>query len=114
MVAVAGDVTFLGNPKYTAALKNCRATAVLVAPDFAEEIPPLAIRVENPSLAFSKVVEKFAPAPIQRPPGVHPTAVIGNGVQLGEGVYVGPCVVIEDGVQIGARCVINAHTFIGQ
>jgi hypothetical protein len=37
-----GDVTFFANSKYLSALKNCRATAVLVPLDFAETIPPIA------------------------------------------------------------------------
>ena len=108
-----GDVTFFGNAKYLAALKSCRATAALVPLDFAEEIPPVAIRVENPSLSFSKLVEKFAPAPVTFPPGVHPSAVIGRDVTLGEGASVQPFVVIEDGVEIGAGSVIGAHGYIG-
>ena len=108
-----GDVTFFGNAKYLAALKSCRATAALVPLDFAEEIPPVAIRVENPSLSFSKLVEKFAPAPVTFPPGVHPSAVIGREVTIGEGASVQPFVVIEDGVEIGAGSVIGAHGYIG-
>ena len=111
--ASEGDVTFFGNAKYLAALKSCRATAALVPLDFAEEIPPVAIRVENPSLSFAKLVEKFAPAPVTFPPGVHPSAVIGREVTIGEGASVQPFVVIEDGVEIGAGSVIGAHGYIG-
>ena len=111
--ATEGQVTFFGNPKYLPQLKASRATAALVPLDFSEAIQPIAIRVENPSLAFSRLHEKFSPPPPRFSPGVHPTAVIGSGVTLGEGVSIQPFTVIEDGVRIGARTFIGAHGYVG-
>ena len=111
--AAEGQVTFFGNPKYLPQLKASRATAALVPLDFSEAIQPIAIRVENPSLAFSRLHEKFSPPPPRFAPGVHPTAVIGSGVTLGEGVSIQPFTVIEDGVRIGARTFIGAHGYVG-
>ena len=111
--AAAGDVTFLGNAKYLPQLKATQATAALVPLDFAEGIPAVAIRVANPSLAFAKVVERFAPPPIVFPLGVHPSAVLGRDVQFGEGVSIQPHVVIEDGAKIGVGTVIGAHGYVG-
>lgn len=107
------DITFLGNPKYLPALRSCRAGAVLVSPDFSESVTPIVIRVENPSVAFAQLVERFTPEPIVFPPGIHPTAVIGADVQLGEGVCVQANVVIEPGAKIGAGSVIGALSYIG-
>src|SRR5690606_19120256 len=45
--------------------------------------------------------------------GVHPSAVIGAGAVLGEGVAVGPHAVIEAGVRIGPRTVAGAGCAIG-
>jgi UDP-3-O-[3-hydroxymyristoyl] glucosamine N-acyltransferase len=108
-----GHVTFFGNPKYLPQLKTSRATAALVPLGFSESILPIAIRVENPSLAFSRLHERFSPPPPRFAPGVHPTAVLGSGVILGEDVSIQPFTVIEDGVRIGARSVIGAHGYIG-
>lgn len=108
-----GHVTFFGNPKYLPQLKTSRATAALVPVGFAESIPAIAIHVENPSLAFAQLLEKFGPAPIRFAPGVHPTAVIGPNVALGENVSIQPFVVLEDGVQVGANTVIGAHSYVG-
>lgn len=107
------DLTFFGNAKYLPLLKASRAAAALVPVDFTEEIPPLAIRVGNPSLAFAQAMEKFAPALIEFPPGVHPTAVIGEGALVAEGASIQPYVVIESGAQIGANTVIEAHCYVG-
>ncbi len=108
-----GDVTFFGNTKYLAGLKACRATAALVPLDFSEEISPIAIRVENPSLAFARLLEKFASPPVQFAPGVHPTAVVGIDVVLGEGVSIQPNAVVEEGAVIGAGSVIGAQSYVG-
>ena len=108
-----GQVTFFGNVKYLPQLKASKATAALVPKDFAETIPAIAIRVENPSIAFALLLEKFAPAPIRFAPGVHPTAVVGRDVVLGENVSIQPFCVIEDGVWIGANTVIGAHGYVG-
>lgn len=108
-----GQITFFGNAKYLPQLRASRATAALVPRDFADEISAIAIRVENPSLAFAKLLEKFAPEPIRFAPGVHPTAVIGREVRLGENVSIQPFAVIEDGVEIGANTVVGAHGYIG-
>ena len=40
--------------------------------------------------------------------GIHPTAVVGDGVRIGEGTSVGPRVVLRDGVVIGKDCNILA------
>jgi len=46
-------------------------------------------------------------------PLVHPTAVIGAGVVLGEHVQVGPYAVLQGTVTVGTRAVIGAHCVIG-
>ncbi len=108
-----GHITFFGNAKYLPQLKASRATAALVPRDFAETISAIAIRVENPSLAFAQLLGKFAPAPLHFAPGVHPTAVVASTVILGENVSIQPYAVIEDGAQIGANTIIGAHGYIG-
>lgn len=108
-----GQVTFFGNAKYLPQLKASRATVALVPKDFSESIPSIAIRVENPSIAFARLLERFAPPPIRFAPGVHPTAVIGSNVVLAENVSVQPFAVIEDGAHIGANTLIGAHGYIG-
>lgn len=112
--ATEAQVTFFGNPRYLPALKQSRAAAAFVPLDFAEEITPARIRVANPSLAFAIALDKFAPPPIVHAPGVHPTAILGSGVFLGDGVSIQPYAVIEAGASIGAGSVICAHAFIGQ
>ena len=41
--------------------------------------------------------------------GIHPSAVVGDGVEIGTGTSIGPGVVIGDGVRIGNDCNILAR-----
>jgi UDP-3-O-[3-hydroxymyristoyl] glucosamine N-acyltransferase len=43
---------------------------------------------------------------------VHPTAVLGKGVQLGRGTVVGPHAVLGDGVIVGSSCRLLANSTI--
>jgi len=111
--AEKGQITFFGNAKYLPQLKASRASAALVPADFAEQISALPIRVANPSLAFAQLLERFTPLPIRFAPGIHPTAIVGQGVTLGENVSLQPYVVVEEGASIGAETVIGAHGYVG-
>lgn len=111
--AVPGQLTFFGNAKYLPALKQTRASAALVPLDFNEEISAIRIKVSNPSLAFAKILESFAPPAAVHEPGIHSTAVIGSDVSFGENVSVQPYAVIESGARIGSGTYIGAHVFVG-
>jgi len=111
--ALEGDITFFGNAKYLPALRTSRATCALVPEGFGESILAIQIQVSNPSLAFAKVVERFAPAPIVFEPGIHPSAVVAPSVQLGSGVSIQAHAVIEPGAVIGEGTFIGANAYIG-
>ena len=79
--AKEGDITFFMQNKYLDALKNSKASAVLVAKLIDVTIPQ--IIVTKPELAFARLVKEFHPEP--RPiPGIHPSAVVGDNVNLGK------------------------------
>jgi UDP-3-O-[3-hydroxymyristoyl] glucosamine N-acyltransferase len=113
--AAAGEVSFLGNPRYAPQVKTTRASVVLVAEDFQEDLPDKAlIRVENPTFAFSFVIRFFGPAVRPFTPGVHATAVVAASARFDPAkVCIGPHVVVEDDVAIGDGSSIYAGAFIG-
>ena len=105
-----GELTFVANPKYAAAARKTKASAVIVAEDF----PALAtgmLRSQNPYLAFAHAIALFHPA-AKYTPGVHPTAVIHPSARIGDDVHIGPYVVINEGVVIGKAAVLLAHVVI--
>jgi UDP-3-O-[3-hydroxymyristoyl] glucosamine N-acyltransferase len=63
-------------------------------------------------LWFARAAKLFAPS--LPATGVHPTAVVGANVRLGESISVGPCAVIGDNAAIGARTRIEAGAVIGE
>ena len=111
--AKEGDITFLANPKYEFLIDASKASAVIASRELRGHVPKPIVRVENPSLAFSKVVALLFPDVKRYFKGVHPTAVIGNDVKLGKDVSLGACSVIEDCVQIGDNTIICPGVFLG-
>jgi UDP-3-O-[3-hydroxymyristoyl] glucosamine N-acyltransferase len=98
--AGAGEISFLADPKHRPQLEATRASAVIVSPG-AEALTVLPrIVCDAPYLYFARVSQLFNPLTTQ-PPGVHPSAVLGNDVSLGKAVSVGAGCVIGDGVTIG-------------
>ena len=111
--ATSNEITFYGNPRYLAAFRRTRASAAFVPQDFEEQIVGAQIRVADPSKAFEQVVLRFAPQPITFPAGIHPTAVVAPEASLGNGVAIGPYVVVEAGARIGDGTRIGANSYIG-
>jgi len=110
--ALPGDITFLANARYDAHLDETRASAVICSREPRDTTMPL-IQVDNPYLAFQQTVRVFRPDADRQAPGVHATAVIAEGVELGAGVSIGAWCVIEKGAVIGERAVIMAHGYVG-
>ncbi|MCX7917034.1 MAG: UDP-3-O-(3-hydroxymyristoyl)glucosamine N-acyltransferase [bacterium] len=111
--AKPGDLTFIANKKYKNLLYTTKASAIIVGPDINNNVNTTLIQVENPSIAFAKIMSLVGPEPITFPPGIHPTAIIGKNVIIGKDVSIQPYVVIEDYVKIGDGTVIGAGVYIG-
>lgn len=111
--AAAGDISFIHNKKYAADAAETRASAVIVPTEWDRPCNGTVLRVENPDAAFTQIAIALMPAQPTYEPGIAPTAVIGQDVSLGEGVHIGPNVIIEAGAKIGARSVIMGNCYIG-
>ncbi len=105
-----GQLTFVANPKYAAAARTTRASAVIVSEDF-PEIAAVTLRSANPYLAFAKAIELFYHPP-RHPIGIHSTAVVHPSAKIGKHASVGPYVVVEEDVEIGKNCVLMPHVVI--
>lgn len=113
--AKKGSITFVANPKYLVLLKSTQASAVIISQNnhYTINSDLTLIKVENPTLAFSKIIGLIGPEPVKFKTGIHPTAIIGENVKLGKDVSIQPYAVIEDNAVIGDRTIIGACGYVG-
>lgn len=120
-----GSLTFLSNPKYNPWLYTTDASVVIVDIKFIpeKEVSSTMIKVEDPYMAFTKLLEYYNDiqlhkSGIEQPVFIHETANYGNEMYLGafsylsENVTIGHNVKIYPNVFIGNNVVIGDHTTI--
>jgi UDP-3-O-[3-hydroxymyristoyl] glucosamine N-acyltransferase len=92
------------------------AAAVVVKPgcigEYASATGVAVVEAEQPRLWFARAAQLLLY--VRSAGGVHPSAAVGEAVELGAGVTVGPCAVIGDGARIGAGTRIEAGASIGE
>lgn len=115
-----GAITFLANPKYTEFIYTTAASAVIVQDSFAPRtaLKPALVRVADPYLAFTQLLEKAQGMNgnrkgIEQPSFIHPTARIGKDVYIGHFVAIGAGAVISDGARIYANASIGEGAQVG-
>jgi len=108
--AGSGELTFVSNPKYAAAARITKASAVIVGEDF-PAIAAAMLRAKDPYLAFARALELFH-QPQRHAAGIHPTAVVHASAKIGANAHIGPYVAIGENVEIGANAVLLAHVVI--
>ncbi|MGC6455596.1 MAG: UDP-3-O-(3-hydroxymyristoyl)glucosamine N-acyltransferase [Coraliomargaritaceae bacterium] len=114
--ADAGDLSFLGNPKYRSEVATSKAS-VLLLPRDSEEQPKagqLFIKVENPSWALAQVCREIERLLLPRPkPGIHSTAVVEAGAEISPEATIGAFCFVGEGAYVGAAHLQN-HVSIGR
>jgi UDP-3-O-[3-hydroxymyristoyl] glucosamine N-acyltransferase len=129
--AGSGQLALAIGKQYVAALKATGAGIVLVHPDYAKHVPEHAVSVvaDNTHDVFVDLLEYLYPGEERRqarelataadvPPAleenvtVHPSAILGSGVEIGRGTIIGPNAVIGAHVTIGRDCIIGPNTTI--
>ena len=108
----AGEITFIGHPKYLPHLNKTNASAVIVSKEVTQADKPL-LCVTNPQLAFAKVLTLFSVKPYE-PKGIDPKAWISPTVRLGKDVTVYPFVYIGDRCSIGDRVTLYPGVSVGE
>ncbi len=111
--AQSDEAAFLENSRYEKQAESTQAGVIFVTPSLTLLPSKNYLVTDQPSLTFQKVIELFIPQPASAYTGIHPTAVIHPSAQIGEGVSIGPFVVIDQGAIIGARTTLSAHVYVG-
>ena len=108
------QLTFLANARYARLFAECAAGVVLIAPEL-QHLPGNVLArvvVAQPHDAMLSLLGALYPA-TRTEPGIHHSAAIGRGAQLGDRVSIGPYVVIGDGAVVGAGTRLDAHAVVG-
>ena len=109
---VSGRIGFLANPRYKSTLAQTQASAVIVGRKDAGALTGNGLIARDPYYAFAQVARLFD-ASKSFESGVHATAVVAADAQIGEGVYIGPLVIVESGARVGAHSYLGAGSFVG-
>ncbi len=109
--AAAGTIAFTDKTVSKKLLADCKATAIIV-PRGTSCPAHHTIEVDNPRLAFARVLGHFHP-PSRPNPGVHPRATIGKESKLGTAVSLASGVVLGDHVTLGNGVILHPNVVVG-
>ncbi len=108
-----GDLVFVDSREAMAGIGATQAGCLLLRPDVQAPAGKTVIRVKQPRNAFAKAMRALLPE--ARPAaGIHPTATVAESTVVGDGASIGPHVVLEERVRVGAGAVIEAGCFVGR
>lgn len=110
--AQAGQITFLDNSKYRRFLPQTKASAVILTEGEVESCPANALVMSQPYVGYAKAAQLFMPKS-DYAPGIHPTAIIGEGCEIHPSASIGPYTVIGKHAQIAEQVIIAAHCTLG-
>lgn len=109
-----GEVSFLSNPKYKKWLDKTRASCVLIAKNLKLKMDVPVVKVDNPDIAFSKVLGRLYGARVHPVRGKSETASIDESAVIEKDVGIGDFVRIESEVSIGGNTVVYPNVYIGK
>ena len=107
-----GDLIYVDAPRHLERAAGSAARCVLVLPELRLAGKTL-LRIAEPKLGFAKAAAWLLPQ-ASSAAGIHPTAMVAATTRVGAGVSLGPYVVVEDDVEIGAGSEIGAFCFLGR
>ncbi|MDI6781559.1 MAG: UDP-3-O-(3-hydroxymyristoyl)glucosamine N-acyltransferase [bacterium] len=115
-----GQIVVVVNPKHLN--QTIYASAVILPEGVKESALPLlpggegtipAIRVKNPRLALSLLLNLFYPQE-KSTPSIHPSSIIAEDAQLGRDVTIYPHVVVDKGAIIGGNAILYPFVYVGK
>jgi UDP-3-O-[3-hydroxymyristoyl] glucosamine N-acyltransferase len=109
--AKPGAISFFNDTKYTNALTNTQASAVILKPEHQHLTSLPKVITENPYAYFAKVSLLLNPTHTKQS-GVHPTANVAASANVASSASISAHVHIGDNVSIGEHVFINAGCVI--
>jgi UDP-3-O-[3-hydroxymyristoyl] glucosamine N-acyltransferase len=109
--AGSGQIAFVEKVELLPLAETSGASALIVPPNATVGHKPMIV-TEDPRLAFSRVLEIFAPKP-RCYEGIHPTAVVEAGVVLGSNVSIGAHAFVGENTILGDDVIIHPLAYVG-
>ncbi|NMG09441.1 UDP-3-O-(3-hydroxymyristoyl)glucosamine N-acyltransferase [Brasilonema sp. UFV-L1] len=114
--ATTGTLSYIEGAKFASMVSKTNASALILPLDQAlqtqaQERGIVWIATKEPRLLFAKAIALFY-QPWRPTPEIHPTAVIHPTAKIGKQVYIGPHVVIQQGVEIGDDVCVHPNVVI--
>jgi UDP-3-O-[3-hydroxymyristoyl] glucosamine N-acyltransferase len=113
--AVAGQLSFLSNPKYEDYLYTTGASLIIVnaQQELKQPVAATLIRVPDAYAAFATLLHKYQQLQHQQLTGIQQPSFIAETARFGENVYVGAFAYIGENVTIAAGTKIFPFAYIG-
>lgn len=108
----SGTIAYAEKPKSLKLLSESKVSALIVKEGAEVRGKPF-ISVENPRLAFQKVLAAFSPYQDYEAK-IYPNSFVADSAKLGKNVTVMPFACVMDGAEIGANSVLYPHVFVGK
>ena len=109
--AQSGHISFVTGPEMLPRGEISQASALIVGPAARTLAKPIIV-TEDPRLAFSRVLELFAPER-RLPAGIHPGAHVGRNAHLGRRVAIGAGAFVGDNVILRDDVVLHPLSYVG-
>lgn len=113
--ATSQDASFFSNLRYQHAMNHSKAGVIFIDSTATLIEGKNYLLSDQPSQSFQQLVDVLFPQ--RNSPsgfiGIHPTAVIHQTAQIGEGVTIGPHAIIDEGVTIATQTFVGAGVYIG-
>ena len=111
--AGGSELSFVGNRKAMQRVEASSAGCLIVPTDWPSPSYRTVVRADEPRTAFARAVSRFHPT-TELKPGIHPTAVVGSGVETGALVAIGAYATVGDNTRIGVSTDIGAGCRVGK
>jgi UDP-3-O-[3-hydroxymyristoyl] glucosamine N-acyltransferase len=114
--AVAGQLSFLANPKYEEFLYSTNASVIIINENLALKSPVNAslVRVPDAYTAFATLMTKYQELAAQELKGIQEPSYIAKNVSLGEGVFIGAFAYLGTNTSIGNNTKVHAGAYLGE
>lgn len=114
--AVAGQLSFLANPKYEQYLYTTGASIVIINESLSltGSVAATLIRVPDAYSAFATLLGKYQELTTAALEGIQQPSYVSSSAKMGSGVFVGAFAYIGEKVQLGDQVKIFPGAFIGK